>query len=337
MESDTQSRYDFIRLLGNGSFGHVFEGRDRQTSQRVAIKRIPLPFESALNTKRILREIKLLKKLHHPNITNLLDLTASKTQFTSVYLILELMDTDLARVLASAQKLTTEHHRFFLYQLLKGLKYCHSANVIHRDLKPSNLFLNSASVLKIGDFGLARIVGDPHDPDLQSETILTRWYRAPEVLLNMPNYGSGIDVWSCGCILAEIMIGKPLFPGQSNVNMLTLIVELLGSPSLEDLRQVTNPSARTFLDSLPRCPKKSFKKVFDGCDPHAIDLLEKMLTWNPETRISVDGALGHAFVAKFHDLFAEPVTVPLSDFAFEKANIDELKNLLRAEVHGSKR
>jgi mitogen-activated protein kinase 1/3 len=331
MESDTRSRYDFVRLLGQGAFGVVFEGRDRRSSTGVAIKRIPLPSESSLDIKRTLRELKLLRTLRHPNITALLDVVGPSS-LSSVYLVLELMDTDLCRVLARHQRLSTDHIRHFTYQLLKALKFLHSGNVVHRDLKPSNRFVNSDGTLKVGDFGFARIVGDPRDPDLQSETILTRWYRAPEVLLNMSNYGAGIDVWSAGCIVAEMLLGRPLLPGQSNVNMLTLIVELLGSPSLDDVRQVTNASARTFLDSLPRCVKKDFRKVFEGCDTQAIDLVESMLTWNPETRVSVEEALGHLFVSGLHDSFGEPVTVPLRDFDFERAGADEIRELIGREV-----
>jgi mitogen-activated protein kinase 1/3 len=123
----------------------------------------------------------------------------------------------------------------------------------------------------------------------------------------MRNSGAGIDVWSAGCVVAEMLLGRRLLPGQSNVNMLTL----LGSPSLNDVWQITNVSARTFLDSLPRCAKKDFRKVFDGCNSLAVDFVERMLTWNPETRVSVDDALAHPFMSRLHDLFGEPVTVPL--------------------------
>jgi mitogen-activated protein kinase 1/3 len=248
--------------------------------------------------------------------------------------VIELMDTDLGRLIDTHQKLTVEHHRYLLYQLMKGLKYLHSARVVHRDIKPSNLFINSKSDLKIGDFGLARVIGDPYAPELQSEAIMTRWYRAPEVLLNMSNYGPGVDVWSAGCVLAELITGKPLFPGHSNTNMLTLIVEVLGTPTGEDIRQIRNPDARRFMAALPICRKKPFRELFEGCNGDAIGLLERMLTWSPETRISVDDVLAHPFLAQFHDLFAETVTVPLPEFDFERAEltVDVLKKALWTEV-----
>jgi mitogen-activated protein kinase 1/3 len=336
LERDTRNVYRFVRPLGRGSYGDVFEAENRSTHLNVAIKRVPTNFDSALSAKRALREVRLLSVLKHPNITNLISVTAAANyrDFNAMYLVVDLMDTDMGRLLDSHQKLTVEHHQYFMYQLMKGLKYLHSARVAHRDIKPSNLFVNSKSELKIGDFGLARVIGDPHARELQNEMIMTRWYRAPEVLLNMSNYGPGVDVWSAGCVLAELMTGKPLFQGQSNVNMLTLIVQVLGSPALDDIRNVTNPDARRFMASLPICRKKRFAELFSGCDRNAIDLLERMLTWSPESRISVDDVLAHPFLAGFHDLFAEPVTVPLQDFDFERSDlsVDALKRMLWDQI-----
>lgn len=336
LESETQRRYKFLRLLGEGSFGTVFEVEDLKTGKRLAIKRINRAFNSVLDAKRILREIRILSKLHHDNITNLIDVTSSSSfqNFHTIYLVIEKMDTDIYRLLKSGQKLSVDHHKYFMYQLLRGLKYIHSAKVVHRDIKPENIFLNSRNELKIGDFGFSRIVGDPYSPELQNEAIVTRWYRAPEVLLNMKNYGPSIDVWSAGCVLGELMIRTPLFKGQSNLNMLTLIVDLLGSPTNEDLRQITNSSARTFMDSLPQKNPVPFSQSFRGCDPDEIDLLSKMLTWNPEKRIHVEDALKHKMFSRFHDPFEEPVTFPLTDFEFERPEVtlDELRNLLWKEI-----
>ena len=336
LESETQNRYRFIRLLGQGSFGTVFEAEDLHNKTICAIKQISKPFNSVLDAKRLLREIRILSKLHHENITNLFNVTSSSTysNFNTVYLVIEKMDTDMSCLLQNHVKLSFEHRRYFMYQLLRGLKYIHSAKVVHRDIKPENIFINSKNELKIGDFGLSRVIGDPYSPELQNEAILTRCYRAPEVLLNMKNYGPAIDVWSAGCVLGELMTGKPLFNGQSNLNMITLIVDLLGSPTHEDLKQITNQTARKFMDSLPQKNPVPFTKLFDGYDPNEIDLLSKMLTWNPEKRIAVEEALNHKMFSLFHDPFEEPVTAPLSDFEFERPEItlDDLKQLLWKEI-----
>ena len=336
LEEETQRRYKFERLLGQGSFGTVFSAIDLKSGRPVAIKRIERLFETALNVKRTLREIKILSKLHHENITNLIDVTSSSSfnNFHTLYIVIERMETDLFKLLQSKQRLVIDHHQYFMYQLLRGLKYIHSANVVHRDIKPENIFLNSNSQLKIGDFGMSRVIGNPYSPELQNETIVTRYYRAPEVLLNMKNYGPTIDIWSAGCVLGEMMLGRPLFEGQSSTNMLTLIVDLLGSPTNEDLRQITNNAARGFMDSLPHKNPVPFQQVFRGCDPQEVDLLSKILTWNPEKRISIEEALKHPFLSKFHDPFEEPVTLPLADFDFERPDItiQELKILLWREI-----
>ncbi|OHT14964.1 CMGC family protein kinase [Tritrichomonas foetus] len=336
LEKETQGRYRFLRLLGKGSFGTVFAAEDLKTGKNVAIKRITRLFNSVLDMKRMLREIKILSCLHHENITNLIDVTApsSFSNFHTIYLIIEIMETDLYRLMQSPQRLTLDHHQYFMYQLLRGLKYIHSAKIVHRDIKPENLFLNNKSQLKIGDFGLARIVDDPFSAELQNETIVTRWYRAPEVLLNIKNYGEKIDIWSAGCVLGELMLGKPLFEGQSNINMLTLIVNLLGSPTYDDLRQITNTAARTFMDSLPQKNPVPFQTIFKGSDPQEIDLLSKMLTWNPDRRIDVEKALKHPFFQRLHDPFEEPVAVPMKDFDFEKPEVtmEQLKQLLWEQI-----
>lgn len=336
MERETQGRYHFRRLLGQGTFGMVFEATDLQSGKPVAIKRIRNIFDSPLQAKRILREIRLMRKLNHENITNLLDVRAPTLyeDFDVIYFVIDLMDTDLAQLMQRTTQLRIEHRRFFLYQIMKALKYLHSANVVHRDIKPENLLVNTKSELRITDFGLTRVIDDPYAPDLQNEAILTRWYRAPEVLLNMRNYGSPIDIWSVGCVLAEMMLGKVLFQGQSNLNMLTLMIDLLGSPTAEDFRQIVNPSARKFMDSLPKKSKGSFDDIFRSYDSDEVDLLRRMLTWNPEARITVDDVLKHRFLAELHDPFDEPVSVAMSSFDFEKPSVTtkELKDLLWKEI-----
>lgn len=173
--------------------------------------------------------------------------------------------------------------QYFLYQLLRGLKYIHSANVLHRDLKPSNLLLDSNCDLKICDFGLARTTAET---DFMTEYVVTRWYRAPELLLNCSEYTTAIDIWSVGCILMEILRREPLFPGKDYVQQLKLITELVGSPDDSDLGFLRSDNARKYIKKLPKVPKRPFSQHFPGASPVAIDLAERMLVFDPSKRIT---------------------------------------------------
>ncbi|XP_024440103.1 mitogen-activated protein kinase homolog MMK2 isoform X2 [Populus trichocarpa] len=214
-----------IRPIGRGANGIVCAAVNSETREEVAIKKIGNAFDNRIDAKRTLREIKLLRHMDHENVIAIKDIIRppQTENFNDVYIVYELMDTDLHQIIRSNQLLTDDHCRYFLYQLLRGLKYVHSANVLHRDLKPSNLFLNANCDLKIGDFGLARTTSET---DFMTEYVVTRWYRAPELLLNCSEYTAAIDIWSVGCILGEIMTGQPLFPGKDYVHQLRLITEV---------------------------------------------------------------------------------------------------------------
>lgn len=227
-------RYSMIRTIGSGAYGVVISSLDGKTNSNVAIKMVPKAFSDEIDAKRILREIKLLKHFHHDNIVSLIDMMPPNVQyledFTDVYLVTDLMETDLHRIIYSKQKLSIDHTQYFIYQVLRGLKYIHSCRVLHRDLKPSNLLVNSNCDLKICDFGLARgIRRDPNDPAvtgtsgtsdtmLLTEYVVTRWYRAPEIMLACHEYSYPIDVWSVGCIFAELILRKPYFPGDDYID-----------------------------------------------------------------------------------------------------------------------
>lgn len=185
---------------------------DQVTKEKTAIKKVPRAFDDLVDAKRILREIKLLRHFDHENVIGMRDILkpASLEDFEDVYMITDLMETDLHRIIYSKQKLSDDHVQYFVYQMLRALKYMHSAGVLHRDLKPSNLLLNSNCDLKVCDFGLARGVND-EQLDL-TEYVVTRWYRAPEIMLSCKEYTYAIDVWSVGCILGELLGRKPMFP-----------------------------------------------------------------------------------------------------------------------------
>ncbi|KAK2664138.1 hypothetical protein Ddye_002712 [Dipteronia dyeriana] len=274
-----------IRPIARGAYGIVCAAVNAETHKQVAIKKIGNAFDNIIDAKRTLREIKLLRHMEHENVIAIKDLIRPPKMetFNDVYIVYELMDTDLHRTIRSDQKLTDDHCQYFLYQLLRGLKYVHSANVLHRDLKPSNLLLNSNCDLKIGDFGLARTTSET---DFMTEYVVTRWYRAPELLLNCTEYTAAIDIWSVGCILGEIMTREPLFPGKDYVHQLRLITELIGSPDEASLGFLRSDNARRYVRQLPQCRKQQFATRFPNMSRGAIDLLEKMLVFDPNKRIT---------------------------------------------------
>jgi serine/threonine protein kinase len=204
------------------------------------------------------------------------------------------------------------------------VKYLHSAGVIHRDLKPSNLLVNHDCDLKICDFGLARGYQEAQDAQL-TEYVVTRHYRAPEVMTNAKRYDAQIDVWSVGCIFAELLGRKPLFPGSDYLEQLRLIINRIGSPSSEDLADVPTPAARSYIESLGNIPKANWKLLFPTAHPLALDLLDSMLHFNPKKRITVDQALKHAYFKTLHRDSAIQDAKSQFDFAWEKQELDEEK------------
>ncbi|KAG1077974.1 hypothetical protein G6F42_024500 [Rhizopus arrhizus] len=221
--------------------------------------------------------------------------------FTEVYLIQELMETDMHRVIRT-QDLSDDHCQYFTYQTLRALKAMHSANVLHRDLKPSNLLLNANCDLKICDLGLARSANSADENSgFMTEYVATRWYRAPEIMLTFKEYTKAIDVWSVGCILAEMLSGKPLFPGRDYHHQLTLILDVLGTPTMDDFYGIKSRRARDYIRSLPFKKRIPFARLFPNANPMAVDLLEKLLTFNPTKRTTVEEALKHPYLEPYHD------------------------------------
>ena len=310
---EVKKKYVPIKPIGKGAYGIVCSAKDEKQNTKVAIKKITNAFENVVDAKRTLREIKLLRHLRHENVVP-----------NDVYVMYELMDTDLHQIIRSDQPLTDDHCQYFIYQLLRGLKYIHSADVLHRDLKPSNLLLNANCDLKICDFGLARTNTQDKNRDFMTEYVVTRWYRAPELLLSCAEYTVAIDVWSCGCILAELLGRKPLFPGKDYVHQLNLITKVIGTPDEQDLYFVTSDKARRYLRQLPYSKPMDFKRLYPEANPLACDLIEKMLIFNPEKRINVEECLKHPYLASLHDTNDEPVANALFTFAFEQHNGGEM-------------
>jgi serine/threonine protein kinase len=314
--------------------------QDKKTDQLVAIKKITKAFDDLIDAKRILREAKLLRHFDHENVIALRDMVHPESlgHFEDIYMVMEYMETDLHKIIYSQNELSDDHIQFFVYQMLCGLKHIHTANVIHRDLKPSNLLLNSDCELKICDFGLARGISPSDDPGYElTEYVVTRWYRAPEIMCSCQEYGFKIDVWSVGCIFAELLQREPFFAGDDYIHQMNLIFETIGTPSGDDLQFVTNPNALQYIRGLDAREPKSFKALFPKANPLAIDLLEKMLIFNPTKRISVDEALKHPYLA---DLCSELDTHEHSDckqafnFDFEKQDFTKrtLQEHMFAEI-----
>ncbi|KAK9826803.1 hypothetical protein WJX81_002409 [Elliptochloris bilobata] len=272
--------------------------------------------------------MKLLRHLKHENIIALRNIPRPPSRvFNDVYLVYDLMDTDLHQIIRSSQPLTDDHYQYFIYQILRGLKYVHSANVLHRDLKPSNLLLNATCDLKICDFGLARTSSEV---SFMTEYVVTRWYRAPELLLSCDHYTAAIDVWSVGCILAELLQRKPLFQGRDYIDQLKLIIRTLGTPSEEDLAFISSSRARAYIKALQASQRCQFRTLFPDASAAAVDLLEAMLQFDPRKRITVEQALAHPYLAQLHDVSSEPAAPSSFSFDFEEQELDEAA--LRAHV-----
>ncbi|XP_018619931.1 mitogen-activated protein kinase 7 [Scleropages formosus] len=331
--------YDVIETIGTGAYGVVSSAKRRDNGQRVAIKKIPNAFEVVTNAKRTLRELKILKHFKHDNIIAIKDIlrpALPHSAFKSVYVVLDLMESDLHQIIHSRQPLTPEHTRYFLYQLLRGLKYIHSANVIHRDLKPSNLLVNENCELKIGDFGMARGLSQRPEESrsFMTEYVATRWYRAPELMLSLHHYSLAIDMWSVGCIFAEMLGRKQLFPGKHYVHQLQLILSVLGTPPEGIIGAIGAERVRSYVRSLPSRAPVPLAALYPQAEPTALDLLATMLRFDPRERMSATQALAHPYLAKYHDPDDEPICVPAFDFEFDKLPLgrDQIKDAILEEI-----
>lgn len=285
-----------------------------------------------IDAKRIVREIRLLKFFDHENIIKVLDVAKppSPTGYEDIYIITELMETDMHRVIYSRQDLTDDHLQYFMFQVLTGSYYMHTANIIHRDLKPSNLLLNKDCTLKICDFGLAR--GYEETTTTLTEYVVTRWYRAPEVILNASHYTNALDVWSLGCIFAELLGRAPLFPGDDYLDQIKRTIAVLGTPTSDDMSFIGNDLARKYIRKLPKRNKQSMKKIFPKANPNAHSLLQKMLVFNPEKRYTVKNCLEHPYFEKlFVDInLADNECVEPFDWAWD--NFEPTKDKLQRMV-----
>ena len=334
-------RYKLTEVIGKGSYGVVASAVDQfNHGEKVAIKKITNVFDHVSDGTRILREIKLLRLLRHPDIVEIkhIMLPPSPKDFKDIYVVFELMETDLHQVIKANDDLTLEHHQFFLYQMLRGLKYIHSARVFHRDLKPKNILANSDCKLKICDFGLARpAFNDMPQTVFWTDYVATRWYRAPELCGSFfAKYSPAIDIWSIGCIFAEVLLGKPLFPGRNVVHQLELITDLLGTPDQEVIAKVRNEKARRFLQNMRTKEGIPFEHHFPNADKGALLLLKKLLSFDPAQRPTAEEALADPYFEGLSQPNREPSAMPISKFTFEferrKLTTEEVRELIYREI-----
>ncbi|KAJ5418797.1 uncharacterized protein N7487_002347 [Penicillium crustosum] len=292
----TTERYTDLQARGVGAFGVICSAHDSKANRTVAIKKIGNPFDGSARVKRTYREVHLMNHLKHDNAYIFI------SPAEDLYLVMDCCMTDLHELIQSRSKpLDNKFIQFFTYQLLRGLKFIHSAGVIHRDLKPSNILIKENCDLKICDFGLAR------EQDHQmTGYVSTRYYRAPEIMLTWQRYSYAMDIWSTGCILAEMLLGKVLLPGTDNVHHFKLITEMFGKPPKEVMETVYSDITMNFVNSLPEAEPKSLRATMGDVDSEVIDLLEKMLDIDPEKRITAADALTHPYVSTYSDSNDEP-------------------------------
>ncbi|KAL2339132.1 hypothetical protein Fmac_013578 [Flemingia macrophylla] len=343
-------RYKIEEVIGKGSYGVVCSAYDTHIGEKVAIKKINDIFEHVSDATRILREIKLLRLLRHPDIVEIkhILLPPSRREFKDIYVVFELMESDLHQVIKANDDFTPEHYQFFLYQLLRGLKYIHTAdfklfnglvaNVFHRDLKPKNILANADCKLKICDFGLARVAfNDTPTAIFWTDYVATRWYRAPELCGSFfSKYTPAIDIWSIGCIFAEILTGKPLFPGKNVVHQLDLMTDFLGTPSPEAIARIRNEKARRYLSSMRKKKPVPFSQKFPNVDPLALRVLERMLAFEPKDRPTAEEALADPYFKGLARVEREPSAQPVTkmEFEFERRKItkEDVRELIYRET-----
>ncbi|XP_010478807.1 PREDICTED: probable serine/threonine-protein kinase At1g09600 isoform X2 [Camelina sativa] len=280
--------FEKLDKIGQGTYSIVYKARDLETGKIVAMKKVRFANMDPESVRFMAREINILRKLDHPNVMKLQCLVTSKLS-GSLHLVFEYMEHDLSGLaLRPGVKFTEPEIKCYMKQLLYGLEHCHSRGILHRDIKGSNLLVNNDGVLKIGDFGLASFYHPDQDQPLTSR-VVTLWYRAPELLLGSTAYGPAIDLWSVGCILAELFVGKPIMPGRTEVEQMHKIFKLCGSPSEEFWETTKFPQATSYKPQQPYT--RVLLETFKNLPPSSLALLDKLLSVEPEKRWSASSTL----------------------------------------------
>lgn len=280
------------KIIGEGTYGVVFKAREKTSGRYVALKKIRLEQEEEGIPSTALREISILKELDHPNIVRLEDVVSHNNK---LYLVFEFLDQDLKHYIDDCPALAPDLIQSYMHQLLEGLVYCHANRVLHRDLKPQNLLIDLEGVIKLADFGLARAFSIP--VRTYTHEVVTLWYRAPEILLGSRSYSTPVDIWSLGCIFAEMLTRQALFPGDCEIDQLFRIFRVLGTPNEQVWPGVSQ--LPDFQETFPVWQPKRIADVVQA-DELALDLLSRMLVYDPAARITAKQALEHPYFASLH-------------------------------------
>ncbi|GMM30984.1 mitogen-activated protein kinase [Martiniozyma asiatica (nom. inval.)] len=335
------SRYELISILGKGSYGTVCSAIDiNNNNNPIAIKKVCKIFTKDVLLKRALREVKLMIFFRgHKNIISLIDIDLSyKKPYEGLYCFQELMDHDLARVIVGSAQFSNLMIQSFIYQILCGIKYIHSADVIHRDIKPNNILVTAQGILKICDFGLARGINEKWMYDYNNKQITsyvaTRWYRAPELILAKKLYGKEVDMWSIGCIIGELYGRKPLFIGNDSIKQIIEICKVLGAPNREIIQSFKSKSAVSFFFEQPCFHKRDWGLVYPLMPLDCQTLIDNLLMWNPKKRYTAEQALNHSFLLTVRNPDSEASTREIFNFEFEKNHhsMNEMEQLLNEEI-----
>ncbi|KAL6972987.1 [pyruvate dehydrogenase (acetyl-transferring)] kinase [Sarracenia purpurea var. burkii] len=298
--------FEKLDKIGQGTYSNVYKARDLITGKIVALKKVRFDNLEPESLKFMAREILVLRKLDHPNVIKLEGLVTSRMS-SSLYLVFEYMEHDLAGLAAvQGVKFTESEVKCYIKQLLSGLEHCHNNGVLHRDIKGSNLLIDNEGILKIADFGLASFY-DPEQKQPMTSRVVTLWYRPPELLLGATYYSVGVDLWSAGCILAELLAGKPILPGRTEVEQLHKIFKLCGSPSEEYWKKSKLPNATLFKPQQPY--KRCISETFQNFPPSSLSLIETLLAIDPDDRGSAAAALNSEFFAT-EPYACEPSSLP---------------------------
>jgi mitogen-activated protein kinase 1/3 len=336
------SYLNLVRQLGKGAYGDVFLCEDTRTNTEVAVKWVRNFTRDPVFGKRIFREIRLLAALDHPNLMKLADvLPVPGPVFNDVYFGMPYMHADLHKVIYSKMALSGGHAQAFIYQILCGLRHLHAAGVVHRDLKPANILVNKDCTLRIADLGLAR--GRAHEEEQLTDYVVTRWYRAPELMLLPSGYFEAVDLWSVGCIHVELVTRKPLFPGDNHVDMLRRIAKTLGFNRELDLAWLPKEgSARTdvhhFLDvlCLPEWPLETpddpLEAKMSSASQECIDFVRDMLMFDPTRRSSAAGAISHRYLANLSNCAGGDTSLP-APFVWNFDQFDPTPDALMERVY----